>query len=56
MTYAKDFFINEKGQGLVEYSLILGLIALAVVSTLSLIAEPLGQIFTKVANGLRGEE
>ncbi|WP_156946421.1 Flp family type IVb pilin [Desulfitibacter alkalitolerans] len=55
MTPAKELFLNENGQGLVEYSLILGFIALAVVSSLGLIAKPLEEIFLKVTNGLKAE-
>ena len=43
---------SQSGQGLVEYSLLLGLIAMAVVSTLTLLGPPLRGLFQGAANAL----
>ena len=48
----KKFFQNESGQGMVEYGLIIALIAIAVIAVLPFIGEKLEAIFTKVNNEL----
>lgn len=42
----------ERGQGLVEYSLIILLIALVVIAILSLVGPQLSNIFSRIASGL----
>ena len=43
---------NEKGQGLVEYALILVLVAIVVIAILLLVGPQIANIFSKVTNGL----
>lgn len=43
---------EESGQGMVEYALVIMLIAMAAVGVLSQIADPLNTIFNKAADGL----
>jgi pilus assembly protein Flp/PilA len=45
---------NEEGQGLVEYALILVLVALAVIAILTLMGPQIGNIFSRVTNGISG--
>lgn len=48
----KNFFKDESGQGMVEYGLILALIAIAVIAVLPTIGEKLTAIFSGAANEL----
>ncbi|WP_010647769.1 Flp family type IVb pilin [Oceanobacillus massiliensis] len=50
----KGLFIEEKGQGMTEYGLILGLIAVAVIVVLGLMGDQIGAIFTDVKDQLSG--
>ncbi|MGD2027316.1 MAG: pilus assembly protein [Anaerolineales bacterium] len=43
---------TEKGQGLVEYALIIVLIAMVVFIALSFLAPTIGNVFTDIANTL----
>lgn len=43
---------REEGQGLVEYALILVLIALVVIAILAVIGPQVGNVFSKVTNQL----
>ncbi len=45
---------NEKGQGLVEYALILVLVAIVVIAILALLGPQIANIFSQVTNGLTG--
>lgn len=49
MLFAK----KEKGQGLVEYALILVLVAIVVIVALSLLGPVIGNIFTRISNNLK---
>lgn len=44
---------NEKGQGMVEYALIIGLVAIVVIATLILLGPAIGQKFTDITNSLK---
>ena len=44
----------ERGQGLIEYALIILLVAIVVIVTLSLIAPQLSIIFSRIRVGLGG--
>jgi len=42
----------EEGQGLVEYALILVLVAIVVIAILAILGPQIGNIFSRVTNGL----
>ncbi len=44
---------SRKGQGLVEYALIIGLIAISIVSILRLVPGPITKILTAIAEALK---
>lgn len=48
----KDQMLEEKGQGLVEYALIIGFVALAVFAILSQLGGPIVAIFNNLLAGL----
>ena len=48
MLFAKE----EKGQGLVEYALILVLVAIVVIAALTLLGPLIGEIFSNIGNTL----
>ncbi len=43
---------SEKGQGLVEYALILVLVAIVVIAILMLIGPQIANVFSQITNGL----
>jgi len=43
---------REKGQGLVEYALILVLVAIVVIAILMLVGPQIANVFSKITNGL----
>lgn len=45
---------DEQGQGLVEYALILVLVAIVVIAILAILGPRIGNIFSRVTNGLGG--
>ncbi len=45
---------QEEGQGLVEYALILVLVAIVVIAILALLGPQIANIFSRVTNGLGG--
>ena len=51
----KNFFKNEEGQGMVEYGLILALIAIVVIAAVGRIGEATNTKFNKVAEELEKE-
>lgn len=46
------YLAGEKGQGLVEYALILVLVAIVVIAILLLVGPQIANIFSQVTNGL----
>lgn len=48
------FALKEKGQGLVEYALILVLVAVVVIAVLTLLGPIIGNVFTKINSSLNG--
>ncbi len=44
---------REKGQGLVEYALILVLVAIVVIAILMLVGPQIANVFSKLTNGLQ---
>ena len=49
----RSFFATEEGQGLVEYALILVLIAIVVIGILTLLGSKVSQVFSKINSGLK---
>lgn len=47
-----SYLPREQGQGLVEYALILVLVAVVVIAILSLVGPLIGNVFSKITNGL----
>lgn len=50
----KGLFIEEEGQGMTEYGLILGLIAIAAVAALGFLSDDIGATFRDIADKLPG--
>lgn len=48
------FLNREEGQGLVEYALVLVLVAVVVIAILTLLGPQIGAVFTDIVNGLGG--
>lgn len=48
----RSFFAHEAGQGLVEYALILVLIAIAVIGVLTALGTEVEAVFQEITNGL----
>jgi pilus assembly protein Flp/PilA len=46
------FAPKEKGQGLVEYALILVLVAVVVIAVLTLLGPIIGNVFTRIINSM----
>lgn len=48
------FLNRENGQGLVEYALVLVLVAIVVIAILTLLGPQIGAVFSDVVGGLGG--
>lgn len=48
----RSFFAKEEGQGLVEYALILVLIAIVVIGILTLLGNRVSTVFSEINSGL----
>ena len=48
----RNFFAREEGQGLVEYALILVLIAIVVIGILTMLGTKVSTVFSNVNSGL----
>lgn len=46
------FLNREKGQGLVEYALVLVLVAVVVIAILTLLGPQIGNVFSQIVDGL----
>ena len=46
------FLPREKGQGLVEYALILVLVAIVVIAVLLLLGPAIGNVFSQIVNAI----
>lgn len=51
----QSFFAKEEGQGLVEYALILVLIAIVVIGILTVLGGRVSEVFSEINSGLGGE-
>jgi pilus assembly protein Flp/PilA len=47
------FLTREDGQGLVEYALILVLVAIVVIAILAILGPQIGQVFSEIIEGLQ---
>lgn len=50
----KKLLKGEEGQGMVEYALIIALIAVALLASLQEVRTAVAQVFTSIKNGLGG--
>jgi len=50
----KNVFKNQKGQGMVEYGLIIGLVAVVLIGVLTALSGGLGNIFQTITDALSG--
>lgn len=48
----KNFFKDESGQGMVEYGLIIALVAIVVIGALTLLGPEIEKVFTKATTEL----
>jgi pilus assembly protein Flp/PilA len=48
----RSFFAKEEGQGLVEYALILVLIAIVVIGILTILGNQVSTVFSTISSGL----
>lgn len=48
------FAIKEKGQGLVEYAIILALIALVVIAVMRILGPKIGNTFSSISSSIPG--
>jgi len=46
------FLNREEGQGLVEYALVLVLVAVVIIAILTLLGPQIGNVFSKITSGL----
>ncbi len=46
------FLNREQGQGLVEYALVLVLVAIVIIAILTLLGPQIGNVFSRITNGL----
>ena len=46
------FILNEKGQGLVEYAIILALVAIVVIAVMRLLGPKLGNTYSSISTSL----
>ncbi|MBK9940187.1 MAG: Flp family type IVb pilin [Kouleothrix sp.] len=49
----RSFFAKEEGQGLVEYALILVLIAIVVIGVLTLLGGKVSQVFSSINSAMK---
>ncbi len=47
------FLNREEGQGLVEYALVLVLVAVVVIAILTLLGPQIGNVFSRITEGLK---
>ncbi len=47
------FLNREEGQGLVEYALVLVLVAVVIIAILTLLGPQIGNVFSRITSGLQ---
>ena len=52
MTLLRGFLADESGQGLVEYALIIALVAIGLIAILTLFRNAIGNVFNQTRNTL----
>lgn len=52
MNFLKKMFRDQSGQGMVEYGLIIALIAIAVIVTVGLLGDEIAEIFQQITTAL----
>ncbi len=52
--YLRVRFASKKGQGMVEYGLIIGIIAVVIVAALTFLSDPLNNLFQNIAGIITG--
>lgn len=52
MTFVRNYLRNEKGQGMVEYGLILALVSIAAIAVMTPMGNQVTAVFQKVADAL----
>ncbi|QOR67502.1 Flp family type IVb pilin [Cytobacillus suaedae] len=56
MNKLKGLVVEEQGQGMTEYGLVLGVIAVGVVATLVALKDEIQDMFTAVLTSVRGRD
>jgi pilus assembly protein Flp/PilA len=56
MNKLRGLIVEEQGQGMTEYGLVLGIIAVAVVGSLALLRGEIITMFTNVVNSVTGQD
>ena len=54
-TYLSYYLGNEEGQGMVEYVLIIGFVALVLIGVVTIFGTTIQAKFTELINGLNGQ-
>jgi len=55
LTFRSPYLQREKGQGLVEYAVILVLVAIVVITALEVLGPQIGNIYSTISNSLPGD-
>lgn len=50
VNYLKARFASKKGQGLVEYGLIIGLVAVIIITVMAILGDPFKSLFQTIGN------
>lgn len=54
ITYLRSRFASKKGQGMVEYGLIIGIIAVVIVASLTVLKAPIETLFGNIKGLIEG--
>ena len=50
LNYLRARFASKKGQGMVEYGLIIGLVAVIIVACFTILSQPIQNLFTSITS------